>query len=685
MRIEPNTPLNQLPRVGYATIQALKKLGIITVNDLLFYYPFRYEDYSQVQDIDSLEVNQSATIRGKVELVKNRRTPRRRMYMTEAMVSDLTGEVRLIWFNQPWIGNNLKPGSEIFVSGKLAGSAWDLYFGNPNYEPASQASVNTARLLPFYSLTEGITQKQFRFVMSQALPAADLLQDYLPEQIISSQKLISLSQAVLDIHAPDSQADLTRARQRLSFDEVFLLQVWSQILKKRLQAQTAIGLAFKEAATKEFVSRLPFTLTDDQKKAGWEILQDLQLTQPMNRMLEGDVGAGKTVVVALALYNTALNHAQGVLMAPTEILATQHYQTLLKLFSEVDFNLGILTRNQALVNGQPVDKKTFLKHIQAGQVQVVVGTHALIQRQVAFNNLALAVIDEQHRFGVKQRLALKQKAQTVPHFLSLTATPIPRSLALALYGDLDLSVIKSRPQGRKPIQTRIVEPGQRQTAYQFISQAIQQGRQVFVVCPLIDESDKLGLKSVKQVYQTLSQQVFPDIPIGLLHGKLKAADKDQVMSDFVQARYLILVATSVIEVGVDVPNASIMLIEGAERFGLAQLHQLRGRVGRGKHQSHCLLMTDQPSAEIMARLKLLVTNQDGFSLAQKDLELRGSGQVYGDKQSGWFKLRLASLSDLKTIKRVKQLAEVFVSQNEVEDYPELVAKLDSLNLGQHLE
>ncbi len=679
------TQVGQLNRVGKVVFGRLKKLGIETVKDLIFYYPFRYDDFSRVVKIKDLQPGMLATVRGKIELLASRRSPYKKKILTEAFVTDGAGSIKAIWFNQPWIAKNLKIGDEVYLAGKVAGDLFDTYFNSPTYEKVSAFNINTARLVPVYPLTEGISQKQLRFLMKSAISCANEVEDYLPATVKQKENLSTLPTALKEIHFPTDAESLNRARARLGFDELFLIQLWAQVLKKALSRQTAPAIKFFQAETKDFVKKFGFQLTDDQKKSAWEILRDLQKTMPMNRILDGDVGSGKTVVALIAAYNAALNGEQTVLMAPTEILARQHFNTAIKFLDQSGIQYGLLTRAQIFFGREKIAKKDFLEKISRGEVKVIIGTHALIQKEVKFNNLGLVIIDEQHRFGVEQREALRRKNKKTPHFLSMTATPIPRTLALTLYGDLDLSVIREMPLGRKKIITKIVAPEKRQLAYNFINEQIKSGRQVFVVCPLIDPSDKLGVRSVTQEFKKLNEQIFPDLKIGLLHGRLKPAEKEEIAGAFNQNEIKILVATSLIEVGIDVPNATVMMIESAERFGLAQLHQFRGRVGRSEHQSFCFLFSDSGDLKTIERLQSLVDCHDGFALANKDLALRGAGEIYGYEQSGFANLKIADLNDLELIKKTRASAREFVENNRLEDFPLLKKKINELGFSEHLE
>jgi len=683
------TPIENLTRVGKTTAGRLRRLGLNTVNDLLYYFPFRYEDYSQVVAIKDLLPNQTVTIKGKIVLIENRRSHRKRMTITEALIEDNTGSIKVVWFNQPFLVKNLKPGDEIFIAGTTEINNLSLQFTSPTYEKITGGdSINTAKIVPVYPLTSNLTQKQLRFLIKVALESVNLIKEWQPLEIIKKNNLVNLNFALAQIHFPKDFKALDQARLRLKFDELFLIALQTQLLRKFLTQNPAPSIKFQEEKIKNFVSSLPYQLTADQKKAAWQILLDLEKAKPMNRLLEGDVGSGKTVVAALAILNTVLNGYQAVFMAPTEILAKQHYNSLIKFYRNFDLKIALLTHSEKIVNVEEnLAKKDVLSKIKSGEINLIIGTHALIQDDVAYKKIGLIIVDEQHRFGVEQRKKLKDKNKNkkLPHFLSMTATPIPRSLALILYGDLDLSIIKEMPKGRKKIITKLVAEQNRQDAYQFIREEIKKGRQVFVICPLIDPSDKLGVKSVTEEFKKLDKVVFPDLRIGLLHGKLKAAEKEDIMNDFKANKIKILVSTSVIEVGIDIPNATIMMIEGADRFGLAQLHQFRGRVGRGEHQSYCFLFTENGSPKTQERLSALVKSNDGFALAEYDLQFRGPGEVYGTRQSGMPDLQMATLNDLELINLTKKEAQEFMEKNNLDEFPLLLNKLEQAQINTHLE
>ena len=685
-----SVPLSALNRVGQSTAQSLKKLGLETVQDLLFYFPFRYDDFSQSTPIDQVSPGQNVSITGTIELIQNKRSAKQRRQLTEALVSDDSGLIKVIWFNQPFITQNLKPGDKVSLAGKTAESYGQLSLVSPQYEKVGTSDlIHTQGLVPVYHLNSDLTQKQLRFLIKQALPAIDKLEEWLPGNILKDLKLLPLSQAITDAHFPSDMEHALAARKRLGFSELFLRQLRAQSLKFQLKNKIAPKLEFQELLTRQFVQSLPFTLTAGQKQAAWEILQDINQEAPMSRLLEGDVGSGKTVVAAMALFNTAINKYQGALMAPTEILASQHYQSISKLLNPFNVKLALLTGSQAEANFDLPKSKKERRELIINQAEIIIGTQALIQ-DYNISKLALVIVDEQHRFGVKQRQKLQQSGGGLwPHFLSMTATPIPRSLALAIYGNLDLSLIKELPKNRKPIVTKIISEEQRSQAYAFVQKQINEGRQVFIICPLVEESDKLGVKSATAEYKRLQNDIFPNLEISLIHGRLKSADKEKVMREFAEGKSKILVATAVVEVGVDVPNASVMMIEGAERFGLAQLHQFRGRVGRGEQQSYCLLITstDQQNPKTAERLQALSKYNDGLSLAKIDLKLRGAGDLYGLVQSGFPELRIASLFDYELIKKAQQAAEeVIKTDPDLEKYPALKARLgEEMDNEAHLE
>lgn len=666
--------------------KALERVNVTTVHDALFHFPTRYEDMSNISTIADLKIGETATIKGRIELINTKRSPRRKMYITEALISDGTATMRLIWFNQAFIGKVLRVGDMVFMSGRVDSDYVGINMNNPAYEKLTKnrkegSTLHTGRIVPVYSITSGLSSRQMRSIMQKCIESVSFLEEWLPENILKENNLMSYQESIRQLHFPENQKKLDQALHRLKFDELFVIQLYTQNLRKLLRATPSYELEFHQEETKQFVNNLSYELTDAQRKSAWDILQDLQRAQgPMNRLLEGDVGSGKTVVAAMALLNVYLNEHQSILLAPTEILAKQHFDSLTDLFKKHEIKLGLLTRATILYYDSTLEevitikKKDLIEKIARHEIDCVIGTHALLQDSVEFEKLALIIVDEQHRFGVKQRQALKEKTFSkdgrLPHFLSMTATPIPRSLALALYGDLDLSIINQMPKGRKPVETHLIDETERFEAYQFIREQINHGRQCFVVCPLVSKSDKLGVKSVEQEFEKLDKEIFKDLVVEKLHGKIKKGEKVEIMERMLANEIHILIATSVIEVGVNIPNATVMMIEGAERFGLAQLHQFRGRVGRSDYQSHCMLLTDSDSEEVQHRLQLFAATNNGFELAQIDLKNRGPGDVYGYRQSGDSMLQLAQLTDTHIIEQAQKTAIKVLQKMSVDELPD---------------
>lgn len=660
--------VSTLKGVGENVAKKLAALGITTVDDLVWNFPRRYNDFSKISKIALLRPG-PVTIQCKVTQAKGRYV-RRGMHITEAVASDSSGSVRLVWFNQPYRAKALKVGQEYFVSGNYELSRQRFAIMNPSAELVSDFPVSTARIVPIYRETKGLKSNAIRKILLQVREEIAGWPEILPEQIRERLKLLPRGKALETIHFPKSDNELQKAKKTLGFEEVFGLTLAALLNKQANQTEKASKIEFDENLAKKFVSELPFKLTDSQRKVVWRIYLDMQKDMPMNRLVEGDVGAGKTVVAAMAALMVLAKNHQAALMAPTELLARQHAETMYKLLKPLDMHEQITLLTGSM---KPAEKTRARQKIASGESSFIIGTHALITDKVDMHRLALVIIDEQHRFGVEQRKKLQKKAGVMPHVLSMTATPIPRTLALTLYGELEISVLSEKPPGRKEIETEITSPNSRASIYKKIDEELEKGQQMFVVCPLISESESLNALSAEQVYERMSKKDFKHRKVGLLHGKLKAEEKDKVMQKFVDGQYDILVSTTVIEVGVDVPNATIMLIEGAERFGLAQIHQLRGRIGRGGHQGYCyLMMSDsQPPTK---RLRAIEQSNDGFRLAEMDLELRGPGAIYGHMQHGQLDLRIANLSDTKLIAAARQAAQDFIDSGEkVEDYPELAA------------
>ncbi|MBL7154885.1 MAG: ATP-dependent DNA helicase RecG [Candidatus Portnoybacteria bacterium] len=687
-----STKIEQLKKVGPSYLKRLEQLKIKTIRDLFFHFPHRYDDFSQIISISQLKEGQKATIKGEIVEIKNIRLFHKRMILTEALVKDKSGAIKVVWFNQPYLIQTLKKGKMVNLSGKLSFVKKILCLSNPAYEIVQmKETTHTGRLVPIYHETVGLSSRYLRYLIKPLLPLADKIADFLPIQIKKHFHLIHLDQAIQQIHFPDSHQSAQAARQRLAFDELFLIQLTTLKQKQKLNQEKALAIPFEQKLIQSFVKKLPFKLTNDQRIAAWQIFQDLAKNRPMNRLLNGDVGSGKTVVAIMAGLEAAKAGYQVALMAPTEILAKQHFQTFKDFLKKSNLKIALLTGADNLVGqGRKITRSQLKKQIADGKINIVIGTHALIQEGIFFKNLVLAIVDEQHRFGVAQRAALQQKIYqikdgllTLPHLLSMTATPIPRTLALTIYGDLDISLIKEMPKGRQKIITKIVPPADRQKTYNFIKKQVKQKKQVFVICPLIDESEKLEVKSVTQEYEKLSKKVFPQLKIALLHGKLKPKEKEEIMKKFKEGKTDILVSTSVVEVGIDVSKATVMMIEGADRFGLAQLHQFRGRIGRGTAQSYCFLFTDSRAKKTHQRLKAVLKAKDGFELAEKDLKIRGPGDFTGIRQWGLPDLTMASLNDLELIQKTRLAAQQVLENNLFS--PTLEAKLKQSQKIIHLE
>jgi len=658
--------VKEIAGVGDKLAGLLRRLGITTIEDLLLNYPRRYEDYSEVSRIKDLSPG-VVTIQATVEKITGRYARNRRLHITEATLSDDSDKVKAVWFNQSYLSKSIVRGEELYFSGKYELARNGLTIQNPTWEKVSDFQTSTARIVPIYRETKGITSRQIRNLVSTVLPLASELERSFPEQL----KKESISQIITSLHFPESSEALTQAKRAMAYEELFVLISASQLAKREHHSLRAPIIKFDEQLARKFTTLLPFKLTDAQRSVGWQIIKDMQHEIPMNRLVEGDVGSGKTVVAALAAIQAISQDFQTALIAPTEILARQHAQTLSKLLEPFKVDVVLLT-------GGPKTslKKLTLDSISSGDAQFVVGTHALLEKGVDFHNLGLVIVDEQHRFGVKQREKLQQKPLQMPHLLSMTATPIPRSLSLTVYGELDISLIDQMPLGRKPIATKVVRQSDRMKVYKHIDEQIDAGRQVYVICPLIEESDVLGVKSVEAEHERLNTTIFKHRKIGLLHGRMKSLEKEAVMDKFAKGLFDILISTTVVEVGVDVANATIMMIEAAERFGLAQMHQLRGRVGRSEYQSYCYLVPTNDDF-ISKRLKAMESTANGFRLAELDLKMRGPGAVYGTKQHGDLDLRFAQLDDTKLIAQVQQDVKYFLDSDDISRYPELMEKIMS--------
>ncbi|MBZ9578318.1 ATP-dependent DNA helicase RecG [Patescibacteria group bacterium] len=728
-----STPIESLPRVGLSYQKRLKKLGIKTIRDLLYHFPHRYEDFSNIIPISQVKLNETCCIKVKILEIENIRTWKKRMILTQAIVKDKSGAIKVIWFNQPYLIKVLKSGDNLCLAGKITLGDKGLYLSNPAHEKISQTTslIHTGRIVPVYPETEGLSSRWLRFILRPLLVEfKKKIREPLPGKVIRDSRILPIQRAIWQIHFPDSLTLAKKAQKRFSFEELFFISLFVLREKLKISKERAIPIPFHPQLIKNFVKSLPFKLTNAQKKSAWQILKDLEKPRPMNRLLEGDVGSGKTVVAVLAALNVIKQGFQVAFMAPTEILAKQHFQEISKLLKKFNLNIGLLTGKEnrifskrATLRGVAfgdrknkvikISREKLLEKLKKEEIDLLIGTHALIQEKVRFGKLALVILDEQHRFGVEQRAKLAtsnqqpaspaggQATRIIPHLLSMTATPIPRTLALTIYGDLDLSLINELPKGRKKIVTKVIAPGNRKAAYNFIRSVVKKGRQVFVICPRIEPSDKekiekeisswAEVRAVKEEYQKLSKIVFPDLKVGMLHGKMTTKEKEKIMKHFSAQtgrgkKIDILVSTSVIEVGIDVPNATVMMIEGAERFGLAQLHQFRGRVGRSKYQSFCFLFTDSPAKKTHQRLKALISSENGFELAEKDLGIRGPGDFFGQRQWGIPDLAMSALKDIFLVEKTRKAAkEILEEDPELKKYPLLRGRVEKFRERIHLE
>ena len=666
-----DAPITTIKGISTSFAAKFGKLGVKTIRDLLYFFPSRHVDYSQMKTVSQLREGQEETIVANVWEAKITMPGGRRS--TEAIVGDETGNVRAMWFNNPYLAKTLQPNMKIVLSGKVRLFNGRFVFESPEWEPLEEGDlVHTGRLVPVYPLTEGLHQRQTRKMLKGVVDQwAGQIPDFLPRDVKEQCKLIGLPQAIAQAHYPGSVDLKDKARVRLAFDELFLLQL-GVLSKKRdwQESQPGTPIRVNQQLLDNFLQSLPFKLTAAQQKVLQEILGDMQKPQAMSRLLQGEVGSGKTVVATAALLTAVADGYQTALMAPTEILAEQHFATVHKLLSAVGHMeteedhlytySGILPKpvTIALLIGAMTAKNKREIHslVVNGDIDIIIGTHAIIQKEVEFKKLGFVVVDEQHRFGVAQRSTLRQKG-TNPHVLAMTATPIPRTLALTIYGDLDLSVIDELPPGRQLIKTKWLQPNQVESAYKFIRKEVADGHQAFIICPLIEESESVQAKAAIAEYEYLSREVFPNLRMGLLHGRMASKDKEKVMQQFHDKELDILVATPVIEVGIDVPNATVMMVESADRFGLSQLHQFRGRVGRGPAQSYCILLSQNPSEVGQERLAVIETVHNGFKLAEEDLRLRGPGEFFGTRQSGLPDLRMAKLSDVALLELARKEAE----------------------------
>jgi len=717
-----STPVEKIPGIGLKYQKRLNRLGIKTLGELLFYFPHHYGDFSKITKIKEIKLNERSCFKGKILEIKQERTWKRKIILTKAIVEDDSGAIQVIWFNQPYLIKVLKKGDKLIMAGKIVLGDKQAYLSSPVYEkiPETEDKIQDAklthlgRIVPVYSETEGLSSRWLRYILKPLLLRfKNKIPETLPEIIRKKEQLLNLSSALWQIHFPDSLKLARAAQNRFSFEELFFISLFNLKRRAKMVKAKAQSFPINVPLIQEFVKSLPFKLTSAQKKVSWQILKDLEKPYPMNRLLQGDVGSGKTVVSAIASINVIKAGNQVALMAPTEILAKQHFQTFFQIFNQQrsfssSVNIGFLTGNEdkfysrKLKSGTiEISRQKLLEKTKTGGIDILIGTHALItpikkgksfslrvlENKVKFKNLGLIIIDEQHRFGVEQRakLAGKKTNWKIPHLLSMTATPIPRSLTLTIWGDLDLSIIDELPKGRKKVITEIVSPQKREKVYQFARSQAKNGRQIFVICPRIEEKED-EVKSVEKEYKILSEKVFPDLKVKMLHGKMTPKEKEGIMREFKQKKFDILVSTSVVEVGIDVKDATIMIIEGTERFGLAQLHQFRGRVGRSKKQSFCFLFTESSSKKTKERLKALINCNSGFELSEMDLKIRGPGDFFGVKQWGLPDLAMSALKNIKLVEKAREAAkEILKEDSELRKYSTLKRRLEVFEEKVHLE
>ncbi|MBI2314635.1 ATP-dependent DNA helicase RecG [Candidatus Daviesbacteria bacterium] len=686
------TPLSSLTGIGLGLNFKLKRLNLITIEDLVYYFPFRYEDFSNNTSALEAKIGESVTLQGEIWSIQNIYT-RSRKIITKAIFNDGTSPIELTWFNSSWLTKQIKTGDRLQISGKISKYKNKLSIIAPRWErldsekqlPTSEVGtqIHTGRLVPVYPETEGLSSKWLRTKISQTLPhILNQIEDSLPDDI--RKAMLPLTEAIQQVHFPKNWQEAEKARERLGFDELFFISLATQKARLNWQQKPLVKpLKINSTKLNQFINKLPFKLTAAQEKVLQDVIADLKKNQPMNRLIQGEVGSGKTVVAAIIAYLTYLNGLKTLFMAPTEILAFQHFETLKKFLEPFGITMGIYTgsKKDLVTSDKSQESRKKPPHLTlaaSGHPDTIIGTHALLSPKLNLEDTGLIIVDEQQRFGVGQRTVLRSKAR-VPHFLTMTATPIPRTIALTIYGDLDMSVIDELPRGRRMVKTYVVPEKKRADSYKFIAKKVKEGGQAYIITPLIEPSETLAtVKAVKVEFENL-KKVFPDLKLGLLHGRMKGAEKAQAIKSFRLGQTDILVSTSVVEVGMDNPNATIIVIEGAERFGLAQLHQLRGRVGRGYKESFCLLYTSNSSIDEGRRLKYLETTFDGLRLAELDLKIRGSGQIFGTAQSGRFELKIASFSNLSLLEKTKDAAFKLLSSDPgLDKYPVIKAKLQDI-------
>jgi ATP-dependent DNA helicase RecG len=678
----------KIEKLNYLTkreINRLKKLGIETVKDCFYYFPNRYENFSKISKISDLEIGVPVTVQGKIEKVKNLFL-RKGKFLTLVEISDSSSKIGAIFYNQPFLKNVFKKGDCFSFSGKVVEKGNEIYLQHPVYEKIPSFPyfnlIHTGKIVPIYPETKGITTKWIREKISLIVKREIWrAKEFLPEKIRNSLNLTCLKEAILKIHFPEREEDIKLSRFRFAFEELFLLEL--EVLKERLKVKRkrSYPLKIHTEIIKNFIKSLPFELTESQKKETWKMLKEMEKDVPMNRLLQGDVGSGKTLVATILALNCAKNDCQSVICAPTEILAAQHYKRMFKMLEPFENRVGILTSGYSEFSGRKINKEKMRGEIKRGNVKILIGTHSLFVEKIEFSKLAFLVFDEQHKFGVDQRRKLLKKQKILPHFLSMTATPIPRTLALTIFGDLDISFLKDLPYGKREVEIEVVLPRDQNKVFDFIKEKIEQGEQVFFVCPRIEFSEKGKLfpeiKTVKEQHSLL-RKIFPQFKIGILYGKMNTKEKEIVMKEF-ENRFLdILVATNVIEEGIDLPQVNILVVQNAERFGLSQLYQLLGRVGRSGKKSFCFLISHLPTKKSAKRIEALLSSKNALELAEKDLEIRGPGELLGERQTGKLNLRVAKLTETSLIELARRKAkEILNEDQELEKYPQLKNQINS--------
>lgn len=687
------TPINRIDGISAIYQRRLQRLGIETLGDLLFHFPRRYEDLSRIVPIASLAPDELVSVHGIVRSIHNRKSWKTKRFITDAIIEDESGSIGVVWFNQPYLTKSISAGQRIALAGKAStNEKGRLSFISPDFEMVNDKHLHTSRIVSIYPETGGLSSKWLRWKIYSFLSALlSSVPEDLPRELTERYRLMARQEALWQIHFPDTLVAAKKARVRFSFAE--LLKIRLRVLrdKQARKRQASLPIPLDEQFIKDVIVSLGFALTQDQRKAAWDIVKDMSRSYPMQRLLEGDVGTGKTLIALLVSALVARQAKQAALLAPTEILASQHFQTFVRILAPFGLSVGLFTRSMVkqydptVEHTRDIPASQMKEKITKGEISIIIGTHSLLQG-ITFHALALVVIDEQHRFGVDQRAQLLIQSPVQPHFLTMTATPIPRSLALTLYGSLDASLLKTFPQGERNIVTTVVAPRNRQDVYDDIRKRLIQGQQLYVICPIIEESEKLDTKAAQKAYEELSTAIFPEFSCALLHGRMKSKEKEEVMRRFLQKEVIILVATSVVEVGVDVPGASMMIIEGAERFGLAQIHQLRGRIGRRGQVGFCWLFTNSQAQTTAARLRALTQSNDGFILAQKDLEIRGAGQLMGTRQAGMKDIAMEALGNSKLMTSVtKEALDLLRQSPDLARWPILARDVTALYGFLHME